>query len=70
MGLHLARVDRVALGVDAGSDHIGPLVHIGQQQSWADAGLGVQPGAAIAVPARAYFEVEGAVHSVLLCPKN
>lgn len=70
MGLHLAGVDRLALGVDAGGDHIGPLVHIGEQQSRADAGLRVKPGAPIAVPARPYFEVEGAVHSVLLRPKD
>ena len=70
MGLHLAGVDRVALGVDAGGDHIGALVHIGEQQSWAHAGLRVQPRAPVAVSARPDFEVERAVHPVLLRPED
>lgn len=67
--LHLAGVDGLALGVDAGGDHIGPLVHVGEQERGADAGLGVESGAAVAVPASPNFEVERAVHSVLLRPE-
>ncbi|KAI5327365.1 hypothetical protein L3X38_026761 [Prunus dulcis] len=44
--------------VDARSDHIGPLVHVGEQEGWADAGLGVKSGAAISMPARPYLKVE------------
>lgn len=69
MSLDLAGVDGLALSVDAGSDHIGPLVHVGKQEGWADAGLGVKSGAAISMPARPYLKVERAVHPVLLCPK-
>lgn len=42
MGLDLLRIDGLALGVDAGGDHIGALVHVGKQEGGADAGLSVQ----------------------------
>ncbi|KAM1393945.1 hypothetical protein ACFX11_030175 [Malus domestica] len=61
--------DGLALGVDAGGDHIGSLVHVGEQDRGADAGFGVKSGAAVAVPTRPNFEVERAVHSVLLRPE-
>lgn len=69
MLLDLARVDGVTLGVDAGGDHVRPLVHVGEKDSRADAGLGVETRAAIPVTARAYLEIKGAVHSVLFSPK-
>ena len=68
--LDLARVEGLALRVDAGvGEHIGALVHVGEEESWADAGLGVKARAAVAVTARADLEVEGAVHAVLLRPE-
>lgn len=69
MLLDLAGVDRVTLGVDARGDHVRPLVHVGEKDSRADAGLGVETRAAIPMTARAYLEIEGAVHSVLFSPK-
>jgi hypothetical protein len=64
-----AWVDSVALGVDAGGDHVGALVHVGEEEGGADARLGVQARAAVAVPARPNLEVERAVHPVLLRPE-
>lgn len=69
MGLDLLRIDGLALGVDAGGDHIGALVHVGKQEGGADAGLSVQTRAPVAVPARADLEVKRAVHPVLLRPE-
>ena len=43
MLLHLAGVDWLALGIDAWGDHVGTLVHVGEQECGADAGLGVEP---------------------------
>ncbi|KAI9072262.1 hypothetical protein K1719_045766 [Acacia pycnantha] len=39
MVLNLAGVDWLALGVDAGGDHVGTLVHVGEQKIGAYAGL-------------------------------
>lgn len=70
MGLDLLGIDGLTLGVDAGGDHVGALVHVGEEEGGADAGLGVKTRAAVAVPARADLEVEGAVNPVLLRPEN
>lgn len=44
--LDLAGVEGLALGVDAGvGEHIGALVHVGDEEGGADAGLGVEAGA-------------------------
>lgn len=66
--LDLAGVEGLRLrgGIDAGSEHIGALVHVGEEKSRADAGLGVEPGATIAVPAGSDLEVERTVDSILL----
>jgi hypothetical protein len=64
-----AWVDMQTLGVDAGGDHVGALVHVGEEEGRADAGLGVQARAAIAVPTRPDLEVERAVNPVLLRPE-
>lgn len=69
MGLDLLGIDRLALRVDAGGDHVGALVHVGEEQRGAGAGLSVQTRAPVAVPTRADLEVERAVHPVLLRPK-
>lgn len=61
----------MALGVDAGvGEHIGPLVHVGKQKGGADAGLGVEARASVAMPASTDLEVEGTVDTVLLCAEN
>ena len=70
MILHFLGIERVALGINARSDHIGALIHVGEQERGAHTGLGVKPGAAIAVAARADLEIEGAVDTVLLRPEN
>lgn len=64
--LDLAGVEILGLGVDAGSEHVGALVHVGEEKGGADGGLRVEARAAVAMPARADLEVERAVHSVLL----
>lgn len=58
MFLDLARVKRVALRVDAGGDHIKPLVHVRKQERGADTGLRVETRASVAVSARADLEVK------------
>lgn len=70
MVLDLAGIEVLGLGVDAGGEHVGALVHVGEEDGGADGGLGVEAGAAIAVPAGADLEVEGAVHPVLLGPED
>lgn len=67
--LHFAGVEGIALSVDTRGDHIGSLVHVRKQQGGTDAGLGVEPGATIAVPASSDLEIERAIHPVLLCPE-
>ena len=69
MLLHLAGVDWLALGIDAWGDHVGTLVHVGEQECGADAGLGVEPRTPVTVPASADLEVEGPINSVLLRPE-
>lgn len=64
--LDLAGVEGLALRVDAGSDHVGALVHVGEEEGRGDAGTVVEARAAVAVAARADLEVERAVHAVLL----
>lgn len=63
-------INGLALCIDARRDHIRPLVHTGEKESWADAGTSVNPGAVIAMPASSNLEVEGAVHPILLRPKD
>lgn len=70
MLLDLARVEGLALGVDAGGDHVGPLVHVGQQQRGTDGWAVVQARAAVTVAASADLEIEGAVDAVLLCAED
>lgn len=48
------------------SDHVGALVHVGEEKSRADAGLRVEARAAVAMPTSPNLEVERAVHAVLL----
>ena len=69
MVLDLLGVEGLALRVDAGGDHVGALVHVGEEKRWADGGLCVEPRAPISVPARSDLEVERTVHSVLLRPE-
>lgn len=64
--LDLARVDRLALGVHSGGDHVRPLVHVGEKQRRRDRRSVMEAGAPVAVAARADLEVEGAVDAVLL----
>lgn len=67
--LDFGGIEGLALRIDAGSDHIGALIHIGEEEGGANAGLRVEAGASVAVPARANLEVEGAINPVLLCPE-
>lgn len=43
MILDLARFDRLAVNVDAGSYHIGTLVHVGEKNGRADTRFRVEP---------------------------
>lgn len=70
MFLDLARVKRVALRVDAGGDHIKPLVHVRKQERGADTRLRVETRASVAVSARADLEVKRTVYPVFLGPEN
>lgn len=65
VGLDLARVQGLPLGVDTGGDHVGSLVHVGEEEGWGDCGTVVETRATVSVTARADLEVERAVHSVL-----
>ena len=70
MLLDLIGVDRLALGVDAGGDHVGALVHVGEEERRGDGGAVVEAGAPVAVAAGADFEVERAVDAVFLGAEN
>lgn len=70
MFLDLARVKRVALRVDAGGDHIEPLIHVRKQERGADTRLRVETRASVAVSARADLEVKRTVYPVFLGPEN
>jgi hypothetical protein len=69
VGLDGAGVDGLALCVDTRGDHVGTLVHVGEEESGADAGLCVESGATISVSTSTDLEIEGAVHSVFLRSK-
>lgn len=68
--LDLARVQRLPLRIHPRRDHVGTLVHVGQQQRWRDAWPVVQPRTPVAVPARADLEVERTVDAILLRPED
>lgn len=65
--LDFARIERLALRIDARGYHVRPLVHVGKKESGADAGLGVKPGASISMPASSDLEVKRTVDAILLC---
>ena len=65
--LDLARVERLAVRVDAGGNHVRALVHVGEEESWGDRRAVVEAGAAVAVAARSDLEIEWTVDAVLLC---
>jgi len=66
--LDLAGVEGLALRINArGGEHVGSLVHIGEQEGGANTGFGVKPGAAVTMPASSDLEVKRAVNSVFLC---
>ncbi|RDX70018.1 hypothetical protein CR513_50792, partial [Mucuna pruriens] len=71
--LDLVGVEGLGLGlIGVGDDvhvHVGPLVHVRQNKSWANCGLRVKPRTPVAVPASADLEVERTVHPVLLRPE-
>lgn len=70
MLLNLAGVDGVALGVDSGGDHVGALVHVGEDKGRGDGGAVMEAGASVAVAASADLEVEWAVNPILLGAEN
>lgn len=67
MLLDLTRIDRLTVGIDAGSDDIGTLVHVGEKESWGNGWTVVETRTTVAVSTRADLEVEGTVNSVFLC---
>lgn len=68
--LDLSRIDRLALSIHTRCDHIGALVHVGEEDSRRYRGFVVQTRTSIAVTARAYLEIEWTVHPVLLRAEN
>lgn len=66
MVLNLAGIDGLPLGIDAGGDHVGTLVHVGEDEGGGDGGSVMEAGAAVPVAASSDLEVERAVHPVLL----
>ena len=68
--LDLAGVKGLPRWVDAGGDHVGAQVHVGEEEGRGDGGAVVQAGAAVPVTARPDLEVEWAVHAVLLGPED
>lgn len=71
MLLALARINGhgQAVGPGRGVER-GILVHVLHQQCWTDGGSVMQAGAAITMSASPNLEVEGAVHTILLCAKD
>lgn len=66
--LDLAGVEGLALRINAwGGEHVGSLVHIGEQKGGANTRFGVKPRAAVTMPASSDLEVKRAVNSVFLC---
>lgn len=70
MFLNFARINRISLSIDARSDHIRTLIHVGEQKSRTDARFCVKSGATIAMSACSDLEVERTIHSVFLCTEN
>lgn len=70
MLLNLAGVNGIAIGVDAGSDRVGTLIHVWKQESGAKARLGVEARAPVAVSACSDLEIKGTVYPVFLSAKN
>jgi len=68
--LNLSRIDGIPLGINARCNHIRALVHVREKESGADAGLGVKPGAAIAMSTSSDLEIERAIHPVFLRPED
>lgn len=68
MVLNFARIEGLTLRINAWSNHVRAPVHIGQEKSRADAGLGVEPGASVSVPASTDLKVKRALHPIFLCP--
>ena len=68
--LDLARVEGLAICIDTGGDHVGSLVHVGEEECWGDGRTVVETRAAVTVTASANLEVEGTVHSVLFGTKD
>lgn len=63
-------IDWAALGIETWSDHVRTLIHVGEKESGADAGAGVQSRAAISVAASTDLTVEKAVHPILFRAKD
>lgn len=71
--LYLVGVEGLGLGLIRVSDdvhvHVGPLIHVGENEGWAYSGLCVEPRTPVTVPASADLEVERTVNPVLLRPE-
>lgn len=68
--LDFAGIKGLALRVNAGSDHVGALVHVGEKESGANTRFSMQPGAPISMTASSDLEIEGTVNSILLCSED
>lgn len=68
--LDLAWIDRLALGIDTGGNHVRALVHVRQKKGWRDGRAIVESRTPIAMTTGADLEVEGAVDAVLLSAED
>lgn len=67
--LDLARVQRLAVCVDAWGDNVRSLVHVGEDEGRGDGGTVVETRATVTVTASSNLDVEGTVYSVLFRTK-
>jgi hypothetical protein len=65
--LDLTRIDRLTVGIDAGSDDIRTLIHVGEKESWRNCWTVMETGTTVAVTAGTDLEVKWTVNSVFLC---
>lgn len=63
--LNLPGINRLALSVYTWSNHVGTLIHVGEEKRWGDRGAIVEARASISVTTSTDLEIERTVHAVL-----
>jgi len=67
--LYLDRVNSLALGVQAWSDTVRSLIHVGEEESGGYSGAVMEPGTPVPMAACPNLKIKRAIHTVLLCTK-